>query len=483
MKKTIAAVLLLLLLTAASCQKAGQTDAAETSAAPDITETAADTAAAEEDEFADNLPEMDFEGYDFTVFMRSDPIFVADMYAEELNGDVLNDAVYDRNTKVSERFNFNYRVVLSQSAPGNDASQLILAGEDAYDIIICHARTILNYSRDGLLLDWNEHLPYVDLDRAWWNQDSRSSLSVSGRLYTCSGDISYKNLGSSTAMFFNKTIVADLGITDLYETVDRGAWTLDVLEKYMKDSCRDLDGDSVYDIKTDRLGYISQWWVGPIQVLYSGGQRICRKDGDDRLILTLNTERTASVYERYFRLVGTAGAYLQRADGNPELVKAFTEGRAMFFDYNLNVLDSLRDMKDDYGIIPWPKFDETEEQYYSNVDAGTNLIGVPVTAADPERTSVIIEALCAEGSRNVIPKYYEVVLKVKFSRDNESVKMFDLIRNSRVFDAGYFYSLGTPLASTGKELAADPNSNFASFYAKNEEKTLAAIEALNEKGE
>lgn len=44
--------------------------------------------------------------------------------------------------------------------------------------------------------------------------------------------------------------------------------------------------------------------------------------------------------------------------------------------------------------------------------------------------------MACESRKSVIPAYYEVALKVKFTRDEESAKMLDLAFENRVFDYG-----------------------------------------------
>ena len=124
-------------------------------------------------------------------------------------------------------------------------------------------------------------------------------------------------------------------------------------------------------------------------------------------------------------------------------------------------------MNDDFGIVPWPKYDASQEKYYTNVDAGTNLFIVPITNSDPERTSIVLEALCAKGYRTVIPAYYEVALQTKYTRDDLSVQMLDIIKEGRVFDIGYYYCGGT-FGSAGYNLANSTDRNFSSYYAQNE---------------
>ena len=58
-----------------------------------------------------DLPDKDFEGYEFTFLTRTinDPDWVdwdfTDIFAEEETGDVINDATYRRNRAIEEKYN------------------------------------------------------------------------------------------------------------------------------------------------------------------------------------------------------------------------------------------------------------------------------------------------------------------------------------------------------------------------------------------
>ena len=122
--------------------------------------------------------------------------------------------------------------------------------------------------------------------------------------------------------------------------------------------------------------------------------------------------------------------------------------------------------------MPLPKYDESQANYYSVVNPYTGvLLGVPKTAQDLERTSVILEAMAAESRYTIQPAYYETVLQRKFTRDEESSEMLDIIFNSRVYDIGSVYAFGNVfLDFIG--LCNTSNTNIASYY----EKRSAAME-------
>ena len=490
MKKLLWLILAsLMFITLAACSASDTPDADNTTTAdgnqdnPEATEETVD----ERYLIKEELPTVDYDGHNFRMFLRDDPIvnWLGDMYVESMNGEVVDDAVYNRNRVVSERFNvtFSYKLSdMSDSNGGVSAANTILAGEDAYDIVIPHARlTFSNYAQQHLLLNWNTDLLYVDLDKPWWDQDAKENLAVYDKLYAMTGDISYQSLAATNCLLFNKNLFANHNIELPYDIVLAGEWTFDKFEEIVKNTYADLNGDGVIIKEDDQYGYVTYQWVGPIQVLYTSGGRIMQTDSDGNPVLTINNERNINVYERYFSLLDSDASFCQGNVNDSVFYdrEIFRSGRAVFMDMNLKTVTEMRNMEDDYGIIPWPKFDSSVDKYYTNVDAGTNIIGVPVTNTDPERTSVILEALCAEGYREVIPAYYEVALQGKYSRDDVSAQMLDIIRSDRVFDLGYYNTtLSGIFDSIGYNLVTDPNHDFASFYAKNETSVMTNMEKI-----
>jgi hypothetical protein len=156
----------------------------------------------------------------------------------------------------------------------------------------------------------------------------------------------------------------------------------------------------------------------------------------------------------------------------------FIEDRMLFFWARLSMLNSLRDMEADFGIIPQPKFNETQENYISNVNSWSGaMIGVPKIAADFERTSIILEALAAEGYYTLKPAYYDVVLNRKYMRDEESSVMLDIIFGSRQYDICTLYNFGD-IAGALRNLYHTENRNVASLYARLETVMQNAIDNL-----
>ena len=486
-KKMTSALLLIALLAATAC--GSQPNDAETTASDSDTTTQPEETVDERYQIKEELPEKNYNDYSVRILMRdsTSPDWIGDMFSESETGEIISDAIYNRNATVGERFGVTFELIRSSNNNyETDGVNSILAGDDAYDIIVPHARAAFVYAEQGLCLDWNTDLPYVDLDKPWWDQDARESFEINGKLYPMVGDISYQALAQTGCMMFNKEIFDQYNEEYPYQKVLDGEWTFDEFERLAKLCSEDVNGDGLYEPDTDIFGYVTYVWVGPIQAITTGGGRVVSKSDDGGLELTINTERNIDIFENYFELVDSNNCYLElnRDDGSSiyDRIKLFTECRAMFVDGNLNDVSQMREMEDDFGIIPMPKYDETTDKYYTNVDAGTNLFIVPITNSDPERISIVLEALCAEGYREVIPAYYEVALQTKYTRDDLSVQMLDIIKEGRIFDIGYYYCGGT-LGSAGKELATNPaysDHNFTTFYAANESAVKTNIEKILE---
>lgn len=427
------------------------------------------------------LPGADYEGYEFRMLIRNAERWINDMYVETETGDVVDDALYRRNQTVSERYNVLFKLIKSSNDNyETDAIETIIANDDAYDLIVPHPRASFVYANQGLFMDWNTDLPNINLDNPWWDRDARANFSINHRLYVMVGDISYQCMGACDVMLFNKALFDKYNLPYPYESVNSNTWTFDTFEKYLLLASSDLNGDGKYSESDDQFGYVTQYWVGPIEALYVAGQRILQKDENDIPYISLYNETTLNVFNWYYGILDSDAGYVQTTghswDGG--FLSIFSEGRSMFIDMNMDDVITMRTMDADFGIIPWPKPDESSE-FCTNVDSGTNLFGVPVTNPDPSRTGHILESLCVLGSETVMPAYYEIALQTKFARDEDSAAMLDIIKQSRVFDLGYYNnSLVGVFANQFAAFAATDDRDFTSWYEKNLKSAQASLDAL-----
>lgn len=81
---------------------------------------------------------------------------------------------------------------------------------------------------------------------------------------------------------------------------------------------------------------------------------------------------------------------------------------------------------------------------------------------DTYKTGIILEALAAKGKEILLPTYYDKQLQSKFSRDEESSAMLDIIFKNRIYDIGTMFNWGGISTSLMVNTA-----NPASLYASN----------------
>ena len=423
-------------------------------------------------DFISHIEVEDMDGYNFRILTRSG--MLDSQYVEEETGDIIRDAVYRRNETVKALFNIDITAIESSSSNADDALNTILAGDDQYDVIFPHSRVAFSYAIQNAVVDFKT-ISTIDLTKEWWSQDIVESGSVKNHLYILDGDISTHRLEYAFCMFFNKRIFDELGLDYPYATAMEGNWTFDEFSKFVKQGSKDLNGDGLLKPEDDQFGYYTWNWYGPINVLYSGGQRIYTNNSKGIPELTLNSQKTVEIFSKYFALTKTDNVrlYVQKTNEGDPAGSLFREGRAMFADMGLGNAKGLRSMNDEFGILPWPKFTK-DDKYATIVNGHASLMVMPITVNDYEKSGKIIEALCAFGSRDVIPAFYDVSLKTKFSRDAESEDMIDLVKDAIIYDLGY--ASGGAFQSVGHTLAGMNNPDFASYYASNESKALSDLQ-------
>ncbi|MHB1152225.1 MAG: hypothetical protein ACYC00_07915, partial [Eubacteriales bacterium] len=161
-------------------------------------------------------------------------------------------------------------------------------------------------------------------------------------------------------------------------------------------------------------------------------------------------------------------------NGWTEVNNMLIDNRLLFRLANIYNIKQFRDMIDDFGILPGPKFDESQENYYHLISTHASLgISVPITQTDPERVGLLLEALAYE-SAEVAKAHYDVTLTGKFARDEESLVSLEIIFNSKVYDIGKVFgwgSLGDVIDNAVKQ-----GGNFASLYEKSITRAQTALD-------
>lgn len=473
MKRILTLFVALSLLTALmSCGGGTQPSQVETTAGEaDAADGAITTIAETADPLADNLPEADFDGRKFRVVTSDE--YAYQIYAEEETGDVTNDAIFRRNLTVEERFGFEVESLINSAGKFQWYPPIVatvLAGEDAYDLVGHYAYNAHVAISGGAYLNWKD-IPDIDLDRVWWNSEINDRATFNGKLFAVTGYLATTVMQSTYAIFVNTRLAGNYGydLKSLYGMVEDGEWVIDKFTPMMKDMYVDLNGDGARD-KDDQYGYGSMpdnsldFWLAAFD------QPITSRD-KDTIKIEIMTDKTVSALNKlldfYYNNEGvinyeTVTAYVSNY-GHDRFAAGLTVFAPSFFSA---AYDMYRDMDDDYGILPIPKWDEKQDKHFTHIMDKYTIWGTPVTIGDTEFVGIVTEALCAESYRSVYPVFYDTALKAKYSTDAATADMVDLIMDGVTFDLGFMFGeyLGKVQTMIREHIKTN-NPDFASDYA------------------
>ena len=479
MKHRISAALLLLALTAQLAACGGSAPRQSDTSAAD---TPAETTAAPT--VYDILPDKDFGGRAFNVLTSEG--WSVDMLdqidVESQTGDVVLDSVWARNQAVEDAFNvvIKPRTVVYKELAGAIRRE-VQAGETGTDLI-AHAPTMLApLAAEKLFLDVKS-LPHTDMTQPWYVPSVNDELEIAGSQYLFLTDLGFVFPSAVNVMLYNLTMADSLGIEDLQDLSLSGKWTLDKFEKCMTDTASDIDGDNAMTNK-DRYG-IALLWNEMVDTLpYSLGQKITEKDKAGRPQLVLGSERMDTIVRRLNTIFNESDSTYLSSTAAGDTWKTqqemFRDGQTLFCIMNISsITKRLREMKDDYATIPMPKYDEAQDKYYTGVSLGSSTVfAVPTTTPDREFTSVILEALSAEGADRVVTAYIDTAIKVKFANDARAHEIYDLILDGSIIDFGAIYdSDGTYLLF--RKLMQAKSTDFMSQFDAVKTATAAKFEEI-----
>ena len=232
-------------------------------------------------------------------------------------------------------------------------------------------------------------------------------------------------------MSFNKTLAEQYSLGNIYDIVKSGKWTVDKLHELTTGVYQDLNGDGTAD-KEDRYGLevLNPNFILPF--LTSCELEAFKKNGD-KYSYNYGSERCVDAFNKIFALLHDEQAtYMvtENPNGDIRTGSPYAEGRVLFTTINLVDMTYYRDAKFEYGVLPYPKFDETQENYGTMVSNGIINFSVPVTSAGDEAVGAVIEAMSYAGLKFTTPAYFETALKIKYAQDDETSQMLDLIKNS-----------------------------------------------------
>jgi len=483
----LALLMVLPLFTACSENAADTTEdtaAAETTA-PTTPSAGEETVAVEEEEteIQPDIPALDFDGRTFTFLTsgigdtNGEDWETFDVWVEELNGDVINDAVMERNLYINETYNVQIAEYKTAGTTLAEIQTEVKVATNAFDAAFTHFENGANLAQTGSLHNLYD-MQYINLEQPWWDQRGVQDMNLMGGVFLATGDITIVDNDATWVLMFGKQYVEDLQFENLYDLVREDRWTYDKFYDMMSQAAVDMNGDGTLKWQDDNFGFVTSDYSSRA-LMYASGEKLVTQDAQHNLIPLPSIERLSGVVDVAAKIMGDKGITFQTGYEStvPDDIRAvFEEGRALFYGEVMQCIIRMRESETEFGLVPWPKYDDAQDGYYNLVHTSAGRgVCIPVSQTDYEFVGAIIEAFAAKSMYTVTPAYYDVALTYKYMRDNESAEMLDIILDSRVYDLGLIANYGG-MAGNIAGVITNGAGNLASSWAKAEKAFNKAME-------
>ena len=441
------------------------------------------------------LPETGFNGEDFVVLTGLSSVYTMwnniDIVPVEGSEMQISAAVEKRNSLVEKALDVVIKSEADYWSVYDRVNQSYMSGDVTYDAHLSSMIHTAPLTSTGMLRNIKD-LPYINTENPWWDSSAAADSEVLGALYYVWGDLNINDDNATWGIFVNRNLRSDLMMENRYNNVADGTWTIDLLTADCKKAALDLDNNGVMN-ENDRFGMTCQYQS--ISALFNafGGYSVktdnegipeFTADDEDMITLLMRAQKfmlstdTVSAAERYKK----AGDNMYHWTTNSAI---FSDSRALYSMgplCSLFVADSLRTVDFNYGVLPLPKYDEAQENYYNTFQAdNVTAYSVPIQNPYTDKIGAVLEAMAYYSTDTLKYAYTNYCLEQKGAQgDEENIEMLNLIFSTRVNDLGFCYNWGELKAVFNGMSGSDtsPVTIFAMKLSIFEEAVAEFVEAV-----
>ena len=409
---------------------------------------------------------------------------IAPLEEEYQPGEIIPEAVVERNNLVYEKIGVEIESLPTElrgnwSGYQSSLEKSVASGANDYDAICGAAYGAYHCAVQQLLVNL-EAVDSLDLSHPWWSQRSRKSFDFGADtpiVYYINGDINYFDNWGSSCFLFNKNFLVDHGYEYPYDLVREYKWTFDAMTSMASNMYSDLDGNGKKKAN-DAFGIVANTGIMERYLPANGFDYIIRNDQDE---LVLNeTEAFVNAAETLFNYLRyDENVYLD----NGGYSAIFYRGDAGFSEDNLSAIRrASAEMEDDYGVLPFPMWDESQQEYGCSVnEAWATVCGITVTA-DRETVGLALDVMGAFSPETVTEAVVDRGAMIRNARDEDTADMIRIIMDSAEFPFSLLVEWGGINMAFNSMLAAKREFDYASLAARMgkivESESQKALEAL-----
>ena len=393
--------------------------------------------------------ELDFGGREFSILGCSD-WGVDEFTPDNVDmGDQVSAAIVSRDKFIEDYLNvkihverikgqFNDRITFAQTVENN-----VQSDAEAYDLIASYSIVGASLATRGLLVDLNQ-TEYFSPDKAWWPDYMYEICTVNNRTYHISGDASINMLYYLQAVLFDAENMASYGIeeADIYELVDNGAWTLEKMFAYSANISASedeiWDDSDFYAIGMESVVMLDSFYYA------TGLKSVNDVDGVVKVSDDILSEKALVVYDMVYSAVFVD--HTLRLNDPNVWVHLLKERRCVF---NVSTIyqmkTTLANVDAKIGVLPFPKFEEGDDGanmgYRTLVSNPHTQFSIPndLDADEVTVSSAFLETMGYVSYTNVTPVVYDNVMKLRYAKDENSSRMFDILRSGATTDMAHLW--------------------------------------------
>ena len=500
MKKRILALIMSMLLiactllTLASCKDDGDGDGDQSDV--DIP-------------WMDDLGDHDLGGYKVKFAVaeaaEDDGFNERSIVASNNTGDRVDQKIYNRNKNIQNRFNCNISIefVDNDNLADTTVKDVLIGEGSEYDVLAARQYDDVVLCSQGLVLDIRESetaSKYIDISKPYWAKNYIKGMTYNNQYYWLTGDLNLRYTGGFYATFVNATIYnQSLRDTfgDIHDIVNNKQWTVDKLQEMSDAVARISEGSKPGAlVDGDVVGVAFPIHDNTNGLAVSSGVQFSKlnKDGSISFTFTTTNSRLKTFYSEYMELINSKGCMnYYDANKNGGYVTAFDDfasDKALFVFGRINQAELyLRNTKEGaFYIVPNPMLNESQDGYVSSLHDAISIYGINPHSENIKASAIVLEAMAGESYRSVRPEYYDKALGNKYTRDENTKAMINLISENSYSDFALVWAFTTYFSGSDGGLGNFLRSNMrrgeadlsTSLSAQGRKWSLTAMEDIAE---
>ncbi len=432
------------------------------------------------------LPALDWDGAEYRILGRQHETLNFQNFEvsrDEMSDDVVGKAVWERNNKLTEKYNFVVNGILEKD-PAARFKTAAGSGEDLYDLVIAPNGNFNTWALEGYLLDMAK-LDYINFEHDTWNKNSLKELTIGGRVYYGTSNFLLQDKHRTYITMINRDYIKDNNLEDIESLVLDGKWTIEKAVEIYKQGAKESDGQDGLT-NNDNWGFTSLGTDTVLALMVGAGFRASEIGSDGYPKLTGATDQMMSIIDKVFTITNDQTFYYcdsqHTAPATQEETsefKIFYAGKAVAMEMCVSVVNAKKHYSFDASIIPNPKFDEDQDLYISPAQWGlASLFAIPSASLDPSRAAFFLQAISEEAHTTSYPAYIESKCKLQDTIDEVAADCIALVFEGISYDIALINNIGNIKTVILDQVASSANNNYNQRFSRLESQAKKQIENI-----